>query len=78
MHVAAVPTRELLTRNEAARYLSLSPMTLRRWAASARGPRYVRSGPIRGKTLYAVADLDAWLEGRKLDPEAGTKGGRTK
>ena len=73
MHVAAAPPRKFLTRVEAARYLSLSPMTLRRYAASSRGPRYVRSGPIRGKTLYAVEDLDAWLEGHKVDPEGGAR-----
>jgi hypothetical protein len=58
-----------LSRREAAEYLSISPLTLSRWAMRSKGPRYVRCGQVRGRALYEMRDLDAWLESRKIDPQ---------
>lgn len=64
----------LYTRDEAARRLHVAPNTLRRWAHLGRGPRFVRTGDVRGRTLYAEDDLAAWLEQRKQTPVTATKG----
>lgn len=59
------PTREYLTRKEAAAYLSrkwfpISAATLNAYASRNAGPVHgVVSGP-GGKCLYRIADLDAW------------------
>lgn len=73
MHFDTPPQREHLSREQAAAYLNITPRTLAKWAAASppRGPRYARSGDRRGRTWYAVADLDAWLESRKLAPPHG-------
>lgn len=60
---------ELLTRREAAAFLSISPGTLARWAVQGKGPRYSRSGETRGKVWYSLADLSAWLEAHKQGPQ---------
>jgi hypothetical protein len=81
MHVVAAPLR----RREAARYLGVTESCLGRWAWQGKGPRYSRSGPVRGRVLYAIADLDAWLEASKYGPAVdkpdaeprGSKGGAT-
>lgn len=73
MHLDTSPQREHLTREQAAAYLSVAPKTLARWAAQSRGPRYARSGDRRGRCWYAVRDLDAWLESRKVSLLGGAK-----
>lgn len=70
---------EVMTREEAARQCRLSPATLKRLAAEGRGPRYSRTGPVRGRCLYSAADLAAWLEQHKQPPRAirgATEGGK--
>ncbi|NQW47070.1 MAG: helix-turn-helix domain-containing protein [Planctomycetes bacterium] len=59
---------QLLSRDQAARMLGLRPKTLARWATKGqgRGPRFSRTGPIRGRCLYSESDLRAWLESRKV------------
>ena len=56
---------ETLTRDAAARLLGLKPATLARWATKGRGPRFARTGAVRGRCLYSVVDLQGWLEMRK-------------
>jgi excisionase family DNA binding protein len=48
----------LLTTQEAARYLSLSPRTLERLRLDGSGPRYCK---LRRSVRYRQSDLDAWL-----------------
>lgn len=52
----------MLTTNEAAALLDISPRTLASWRAgdSARGPEPVK---INNLVRYRRADVDAWLEG---------------
>jgi hypothetical protein len=66
MSPALQPIDAPLTREEAALYLRMSPITLQCWAARGTGPRYCRSGDKRGRVLYRRADLDAWLESRAV------------
>lgn len=69
MHVAMMPPElELFTRAEAARRLGLSPATLKRYAVEGRGPRYTRTGDVRGRVMYRASDLIEWLEQRSVNP----------
>jgi len=70
MHLT-VPELDLLTRPQAAKRLGVSSTTLARWAQQHRGPRFSRSGEVRGRVWYSTADLAAWLESRKTTPRAG-------
>ena len=69
MHVTMPqPELELFTRPEAARRLGLSPATLKRYAVEGRGPRYTRTGDVRGRVMYRACDLIEWLEQRSVNP----------
>lgn len=65
---------DLLTRKQAANYLGLSQVTLARWAIKGRGPSYSRSGKLRGRVWYAAADLEAWIQARKISPSCPLRG----
>lgn len=54
---------ELLTTLELAEYLKVKPNTLDHWASQGRGPAYIK---IEGQRRYSRADLEAWLEGKKV------------
>lgn len=58
----------MLTRAEAATYLGVPFHTLEQWASRHCGPAYYKIG---GRVRYRVADLDAWLESRRCDPQTG-------
>ena len=47
---------------QAAAYLTISPGTLARLRVTGEGPPYTR---IRRRVIYALKDLDAWVEERK-------------
>ncbi len=48
----------LLTTDEAAQFLRLSPRTLERYRVEGTGPKYRKAGPgIRARVLYAFEDL---------------------
>jgi len=64
------PAGEILSRDEAAEFLRVSPATLQNWAAHGTGPRYSRSGDVRGRTLYRRADLLRWVEARAVTTQA--------
>jgi hypothetical protein len=49
-----------LSREGAARYLGYSIAALKAFATKGGGPPYCQVGK-RGKIIYRVADLDAWL-----------------
>ncbi len=50
---------DLLTRQEAAAYLKVSPRTLDMWRRENRGPR---SYKIVGRVYYLKPDIDSWLQ----------------
>lgn len=59
-----------LTPDDAARYLNISPATLATSRLSPPrndGPPYIRYGRA---VRYRLADLDAWLESRRIVPAA--------
>lgn len=59
---AAVPPTPYLRVRQAAAYLGLSKSTLDKLRTAGTGPSYAKAGRI---VVYARADLDAWLAGRK-------------
>lgn len=58
----------LLTEQEAADFLAMSPHTLRDWRAKHQGPPYLklRTGAVR----YSQTDLTAWVQEERVDPSA--------
>ncbi len=64
-------TRRLLTRAEAAAYLSVSAATLSRWAHLRCGPKFVKlTSAAKSGVRYSVADLDAFIESRSRSTDA--------
>ena len=60
--MSATVSSELLTREEAARYLGLATQTLSLWACTGRyGLPFLKIGR---NVRYRKTDLDAWLESR--------------
>jgi excisionase family DNA binding protein len=55
---------KLLTTEEAANYLNLSPRSLIRWRVERRGPPAVRVGR---KIMYRARDLESWLDEHTLE-----------
>jgi excisionase family DNA binding protein len=57
------PSSDLLTPDEAGKYLRCAKQTLARWRCEGGGPAYVKMGT---RVLYRRVDLDAWIVGRRL------------
>lgn len=55
---------ELLRTSEVARWLSVSPATLRQWRTRGVGPRYVKNG--NDALGYLVKDIERWLRERTV------------
>jgi len=70
MHITMMPELETYSRVEAAARLGVSPITLKKWAIEGRGPRYSRTGAVKGRTIYSATDLAAWLAENKTTPRA--------
>lgn len=66
--IDAATLEPLLTEAEAADYLSLKPMTLRRWRVDRTGPAYIK---LRGPVRYRTSDLAAWLQAHRITAPAG-------
>lgn len=63
------PQMKYLTAADAARYVGYTANTLAQYRCRKIGPSYRR---VRGRVLYAVADLDDWVEKMgRLEPETG-------
>ena len=54
-------TESYLSSLQAADLLGIKEQTLRTWRSDGRGPKYIRLGHRRGRVLYRVADVEAWL-----------------
>ncbi|CFX30122.1 protein of unknown function [Candidatus Filomicrobium marinum] len=66
--VADIPERKtLLQTAQAAAYLHISPRTLEDYRIKGGGPVFIRLGlGKRSPVLYDLADLNAWLDSRKV------------
>ena len=56
------PTPLVISEMRAARLLAVCYRTLARWRKAGVGPRYSRVGIGRGRIVYRVVDLEAFLE----------------
>jgi prophage regulatory protein len=56
-----IPSKDKLTRQEAADFLSVSIFTLNKWASEAKGPRSIKVGR---QSVYRLADLEAFKASR--------------
>lgn len=64
-HEIVAPQSRLLTPNEAATLLRISPKTLEKWRSDDEGPPWVTVG--RRHIRYDPADIVTWLKtGRRL------------
>jgi predicted DNA-binding transcriptional regulator AlpA len=62
--------RSLLTREQAAQYLSVSVGTLARWACERQGPPYVKIGRGANASVRYPSDLiDEYVESRLKKPK---------
>jgi hypothetical protein len=59
-------TTKLLTANEAAEFLRLKPSTLAKLRCVGGGPKYLR----RGRCLYPLHELEAWIKDRTVSSTA--------
>lgn len=62
---------KLLTPEELAEMLGVSPSTIRWWRSEGRGPRATKVGRL---LRYDEADVRAWIEERKEDEVPGAVG----
>ncbi len=65
-----VPEASLLTVEQAAALVGVSPWTLRKWRSKGQGPHFVRLGGALGSVRYRRQDLDAYLEASVVNPSA--------
>lgn len=61
------PERKYLTAADAAQYVGYTTNTLAQYRCRKIGPSYLK---VRGRVLYAIADLDKWIESHRLYDEA--------
>lgn len=62
------PAQRFVTRSEAARRMGLSVATLCSWVFRKKGPAYVRTGEKKGKTLYAICEIERWQREHTVHP----------
>lgn len=61
-----------LNTDDAAKMLGISPMTLRIWRCSGKGPRFTKLGDAKqAPVVYQLADLEAWIAARTFNSTAG-------
>jgi hypothetical protein len=54
---------------EAAKFLSVSPQTLRNWRFLGKGPEYYKRGRM---VRYSLSDLIAWMDEGRIDHKVGS------
>jgi hypothetical protein len=68
MSAEKIALSELLTQEEVALKLRVSPKTLLNWRYQSRGPAYIKMGGI---ILYRPSDIEAYLEALIIRPVLG-------
>lgn len=58
---------EMVTNDVAAGMLGIQPVTLVGWRNERRGPAYLKIGR---KVFYRQADIAAWINAQRREPEA--------
>ena len=60
----------LLSADEVATRLGVSPSTLSKWRTRGRGPSFVKVGAL---VRYPAAKVDEWLDGQLRSETAGSR-----
>ncbi len=63
-HPESRPASRYLNNEEAAAYLKLSPHTLNKKRVIGGGPKFRKLG---SRVVYAIDDLESWMEARACD-----------
>lgn len=58
----------LLSPEEVVEMLNVNDCTLKMWRKRKAGPKYIRLG--NNIVRYAIADLQAWIQDRTVDPNS--------
>jgi predicted DNA-binding transcriptional regulator AlpA len=66
---------QLLHTQQLAEYLHNKMSTLESWRSAGCGPPYLKIGR---RVFYRLADVDAWLESRRIVPQERSTGKRLK
>ncbi|MCD8566597.1 MAG: helix-turn-helix domain-containing protein [Alphaproteobacteria bacterium] len=56
-------SRRYMDEKQTAFYTGLSQKTLQRYRVAGKGPAWIKAG---ARVLYDIADIDIWLESRKV------------
>jgi hypothetical protein len=60
-------TNSVVSNDEAARLLGITPNTLKLWRCKGRGPKFIKFGETKQSGVgYEVADIEAWKAARKF------------
>jgi hypothetical protein len=62
------PVLEVLTEDDAAAFLQVTPFALRKWRRTGYGPCFIRCGARLVR--YTMSDLHSWLEQNTFSSEA--------
>lgn len=62
---------KFLTATELAGRWGYAESTLRAWRRRKKGPRWSQPGGVRGKVLYALADVEAFERKNGMTPKDG-------
>jgi hypothetical protein len=56
-----------LSEADAAKHIRVKTNTLTQWRRRGQGPVFAR---VVGRVRYSLADLEAWMQSRRVDPAA--------
>ena len=58
---------KIISSNDAAAMLGVTPATLRYWRCKGKGPRFIKLGQSKqAGVCYDPADIEAWMAARKF------------
>lgn len=57
--------QEMLSINEVAKLIGISPFTLRRWVKNGFGPAHIR---LQRTIRFREQDVERWIEAHRQDP----------
>lgn len=58
---------QLLTTEQAAKYVGVRPKQMQGWRHDKTGPRFIR---LNSKTVrYRMTDLDEWVKSKQVNPQ---------
>ncbi|MDF1477756.1 DNA-binding protein [Leifsonia sp. H3M29-4] len=56
----------LISPRQLTALLGVNMDTLKRWRQEGIGPAFIRPGEEKGRVAYAIADVEAWINTRRV------------